>query len=259
MPSEIRNRDSRWTEQQVKLAYYLYCQMPFGQLHARNARVIELAKAIGRTPSAVAMKLVNLASLDPDIRESGRSGLTNASSLDRKIWEEFHADWEKLSFECEQIISSLQIHDSEMSYDDGLDYSGETSPTVVQRRIGQNFFRNTILASYQHKCCMSRLSIPQLLVASHIVPWNIDKTQRLNPRNGLCLSAIHDRAFDRGFLTVLPDMTILVSKAIKEKSDDNQLIKELCLLDKRKIELPKRFSPSASLLSWHNEHIFLGD
>ena len=261
MDPEKRVNEHRWTEQQVKLAFYLYCQLPFGQLHARNAQVILLAQNIGRSPSAVAMKLVNLASLDPDIRASGRSGLTNASLLDRQVWEEFHANWEGLSSECEQVIKSFPIQDVQGDYEEYNDfyYSGETRTSVVKSRVGQNFFRNAVLASYQGKCCMSRVSIPQLLVASHIIPWSIDEKQRLNPRNGLCLSAIHDRAFDRGFLTILPDMTVLVSKEIKQKAGGSKLIKELCLLDKKGIELPDKFLPAANFLTWHNNHVFLGD
>jgi len=62
---------ARWTRSQLKLAFYLYCQLPFGKLHQRNPEVIKLAGEIGRTASAVAMKLVNFASLDPAIRASG--------------------------------------------------------------------------------------------------------------------------------------------------------------------------------------------
>lgn len=55
----------RWNRDQLKLAYYLYCQLPFGKFHHRNPEVMKLATLIGRTPSAVAMKLSNFASLDP--------------------------------------------------------------------------------------------------------------------------------------------------------------------------------------------------
>jgi hypothetical protein len=65
---------AKWTKEQLKLAFHLYCQLPFGKLDQRNAEVVQLAKAIERTPSAVAMKLVNFASLDPAVRTSGRKG-----------------------------------------------------------------------------------------------------------------------------------------------------------------------------------------
>lgn len=60
-------RNDRWTRAQLKLAFYWYCQLEFGKLHSRNRDIIELAQLIGRTPGAVAMKLVNFASLDPAI------------------------------------------------------------------------------------------------------------------------------------------------------------------------------------------------
>jgi hypothetical protein len=110
----------RWTKEQLKLAFHLYCQLPFGRLHSRNPEIIQLATLIGRTPSAVAMKLVNFASLDPAIVNSGRSGLGNASALDKEVWEEFHADWEKLAVECEQLRHSLE-----------RDYTPETTADAV--------------------------------------------------------------------------------------------------------------------------------
>ena len=61
------SRSPRWTRQQLKLAFHLYCQLPFGRLHRRNPEIVDLAELLGRTPSAVAMKLVNFASLDPAI------------------------------------------------------------------------------------------------------------------------------------------------------------------------------------------------
>ena len=97
----------RWTKEQLKLAFHLYCQLPFGKLHHRNKEIVVLAPLIGRTPSAVAMKLVNFASLDPAITASGRSGLGNASVLDQEVWDEFHADWEGLALECERSREKL--------------------------------------------------------------------------------------------------------------------------------------------------------
>ena len=98
---------NRWTKEQLKLAFHLYCQLPFGKLHSRNPEIIKLAKLIGRTPGAVAMKLVNFASLDPAITSTGRTGLGNAGSLDKEVWAEFHADWEKLAVECEMRSESV--------------------------------------------------------------------------------------------------------------------------------------------------------
>ncbi len=41
----------RWTKDQLKLAFHLYCQLPFGKMHGRNPEIIELATLI-RHPDA---------------------------------------------------------------------------------------------------------------------------------------------------------------------------------------------------------------
>ena len=77
---------NNWTRDQLLVALGLYCELPFGQFHHRQPKIIQTAESIGRTPDALAMKLSNLASLDPVITESGRAGLAGASAGDRAIW-----------------------------------------------------------------------------------------------------------------------------------------------------------------------------
>lgn len=257
-------RNDRWSREQLKLAFHLYCQLPFGKLHSRNAEIVELAQLIGRTPGAVAMKLVNFASLDPAITSTGRAGLGNAGSLDREIWEEFQADWEGLAVECNRLRTALvesqgQVPTAALDADEatGLeDFTGETRRVVTEQRIKQHFFRRAVLSSYRGRCCMSGLSEPRLLIASHIVPWRKDKANRLNPSNGLCLSAIHDKAFDKGLIALSDDFRVLVSTELKRSESD--FIKSVILpLDGRPIELPERFVPDASFVARHREDEFV--
>ena len=264
LPKDIMSSD-RWTKTQVKLAFHLYCQLPFGKLHARNPEIIELARLIGRTPSAVAMKLVNFASLDPAITGSGRSGLGNASALDREVWSEFHADWEALALECQHLRNQLGQADTTASEDavgeDDLipeDYTGETRRVVTEQRIKQSFFRRAVLSSYRGRCCMSGLSEPRLLIASHIVPWSRDEKNRLNPSNGLCLSALHDKAFDKGMLTLDNDFRVVLASRIT-RSEDAFIRDVLRPLAGQKITLPERFVPDRSFLATHRELVFLDD
>ena len=103
---------------------------------------------------------------------------------------------------------------------------------------------------------MSGLSEPRLLVASHIVPWSADRANRLNPSNGLCLSAIHDKAFDRGLITVSEDFNILVSEELMRR--DEPFVKKLFLpLRKKRIELPERFVPDIAFLARHRKEVFV--
>ncbi len=252
----------RWTQDQLKLAFFLYCQLPFGQLHKGNREIIRLAELIGRTPSAVAMKLCNIASLDPAITSSGRKGLSGASSLDRKIWQEFHADWDRLVVECERLRAAFTPEMELVSGGDNdtsdnatrEDYTGHTKRVLVEQRIGQRFFRQAVLSGYRERCCMSGLSEPRLLVASHIVPWSKDNANRLNPSNGLCLSAIHDKAFDAGLVTLSDDYRVTLSVELR-MCNDSFVRQVLHPLEGKKIELPERFLPGLGFIARHRREI----
>lgn len=258
--SSVFPSKGNWTSEQLKLAFAFYCQTPFGKLHSRNPQIVKLANLIGRTPSALAMKLVNFASLDPSITDSGRKGLSGASAKDREIWDEFHADWDALAIECEQLRRHL-LHEhgmpEEISQGDSHafeldDYTGETRQAIVRQRIKQDFFRRAVLASYRGRCCISGVSDPRLLVASHIVPWREDKANRLNPSNGLCLSAIHDKAFDQHLFTLSDDFCIVLSSTLKQTTD--KFLRDVFWPSEGKaIEMPERFAPHSSFLTKHRE------
>lgn len=262
-PPAISNRPAsgkNWSREQLKLAFVFYCQTPFGKLHGRNPLIIELAKLIGRTPDALAMKLTNFASLDPSITATGRKGLSGASTLDREVWDEFHADWERLAIECEQLRRHL-LHEHGLkperphAVDDDFalnDFTGKTRQVIVQQRIKQDFFRRAVLASYRGRCCISGVSDSRLLVASHIVPWREDKANRLNPSNGLCLSAIHDKAFDNHLFSLTDDARIILSAQIKA-SKDSFVRSVFWSMEGRSIELPERFAPDQALVQTHRQ------
>lgn len=252
-------RADKWTREQLKLAFHLYCQLPFGKLHRRHPEIVELAGLIGRTPSAVAMKLVNFASLDPAVTSTGRKGLGNASSEDRAIWDEFNADWESLATEADRLREALGPAAYRPSVEDipnVTSYAGETKATLVELRLKQAFFRRAVLSSYGSRCCMSGIGEPKLLTASHIVPWSVDRANRLNPRNGLCLSALHDRAFDAGLITVNSDMRIEIASSLLAQSQDKSLKSAVLDLRGRQIALPDRFAPESAFLEWHRTHRF---
>lgn len=250
-----------WTANEVKLAFHLYCQLPYGRLHRHNPEIIELAQLIGRTPSAVAMKLTNLASLDPAILASGRKGFRNASQLDRAIWQAFQADREGLVLECAGIRAELAGNHATHAADAAainptVDFTGATRAQTVQQRIQQSFFRRAVLSSYAYRCCISGLSEPRLLIASHIVPWSQDKANRLNPSNGLCLSALYDRAFDQGLITLDEDWRVVLSPQLKQNAD-SAIDRFFLANEGQTIALPERFRPDPTLMQRHRDTVFL--
>lgn len=252
-----------WTRQELLVAFGLYCQIPFGKLHARNPEIIKIAELIGRTPSALAMKLTNIASLDPAITSTGLKGLSNASNADREMWQEMQNNWEDFAIESEDTINSiLQGSESYVAENESVfeyqDYTGQDRIVTTKTRIGQSFFRKSVLSAYKYRCCITGLAIPKLLVASHIVPWRDDRTNRLNPRNGLALSILHDKAFDRGMITINPDMTVRVSPKVFNVRN-KFFVTALRNYDGMPIELPDKFQPHEDFLAYHREKIFTGN
>ena len=206
------------------------------------------------------MKLGNFASLDPVIVASGRSGLSNASKLDKEIWDEFHLDWEGLAVECAQLREHLlekhYLQESDFGIADNEierpDYFGETRESIVQTRIKQQFFRRAVLSSYGTRCCMSGVPDSRLLVASHIVPWRDDKANRLNPSNGLCLSVIHDRAFDQRLISLSDDLRVMLSRSLQATHCD-YLRMTFHSLEGRQIESADRFAADPRFIASHRQ------
>ncbi len=250
--------NNRWTREQLLVAFRLYCQIPFGKLHSKNPLIINYANKIGRTPSALAMKLSNIASLDPEITSTGRRGLVGASVADRVMWDEVHSDWERFVAVSEEIMHSLKTNTSdEVIPEDDLntDYGGVNRRVDSLARVGQRFFRQSVLSAYQGRCCITGLAIPQLLIASHIVPWKDDASNRLNPMNGLALSMLHDKAFDSGILTIREDFTLLVSN--KYGGDLGTFFEtSIRAYQGKKIMIPEKFKPQAEFLAYHRDCIF---
>jgi len=251
-----------WTRQQLLVAFNLYCQMPFGKMHSRNPEIIKHAELIGRTPSALAMKLTNVASLDPAITSTGRKGLEGASAADKAMWEEMQADWERFALGAQQATSifgattgfGAAIDDTPMP-DDVADYTGSDKIVQTTTRVGQDFFRRSVLSAYNYRCCITGLSVPKLLVASHIMPWRVDAANRLNPRNGLCLSMLHDKAFDAGIIAIAEDMTVSVSRKHVTNAD-HFFNSALLAYDGKPIVSPEKFCPLAEFLAYHRQHVF---
>ena len=177
------------------------------------------------------------------------------------VWDEFHANWDALVARCEHILEMLRQHHHASAEEklDGEelpeDYSGEVRKVLIAQRIKQRFFRKAVLSSYKNRCCITGISDNRLLVASHIVPWSEDKSIRLHPGNGLCLSALHDKAFDSFLFSLTNDFRIVLSEQMRNVKDDF-LKKTFHPLENTLIELPDRFKPEAKFLEWHRQKMF---
>jgi putative restriction endonuclease len=247
-----------WTREQTIVALNLYCKIPFNRVSSSHPDILRISKIIGRSANSVKMKIGNFGSFDPELKRRGIVGLANASKLDEQIWNEFNNDWNNLAYESELLISRFTNQPiEEVSAINIEDIPvGKERDAIIKQRVNQSFFRSTILSSYNFKCCITGLSITDFLVASHIVPWAKDDKNRLNSRNGLCLNSIHDKAFDRGFITVTTDYKLKASKYFNDYRKENIVTDLFLKYENQSIILPDRFLPSKDFLEYHNTNVF---
>nr|MBC8453891.1 HNH endonuclease [PVC group bacterium] len=187
-------------------------------------------------------------------------GASHGSKADEDIWDEFHENGEDLVLEAQQILANKRGEPFRLRKDKTIDDHGRIGldrDASVKTRVGQTFFRSAVLASYNWACCVTGLREIKLLNASHIIPWSIDRKNRVNPCNGLCLNALHDRAFDRGLMTISADYRIVFASEIRDCNDEP--INALLLnYEGRELTMPERFLPDQEHLRYHREKIFAG-
>lgn len=238
-----------WTRGELLRVLALYCEIPFGQMHSRNQKVISLAESIERTPSSVALKLVNFASFDRGHQVRGVAGMGNTSKLDREIWNEVQADW------------SL-IVDVSISENSGIDveektWGRETSAMAITRvRRGQQFFRLCVLSAYDFRCALTGIKSLALLRASHIIPWHKREKTRVEPRNGVCLNALHDAAFDRGLVTFDKELRLVLSSRLKGEMPSQVFGEMFKTYEGRRLNSPQRFAPLHEYFEFHRTVVF---
>jgi hypothetical protein len=238
---------NKWTEFEIMAVIRLYCLTPFGRIDKNNPNILKLAVRLGRTPGAVTLKMANIASLDPTI---GQKGMSNVSKMDRQTWNKFFNNIDKYLDEFDTILEEKSedgFSDSEQQkYEHDPNRLGIDKYRVSSSRIGQGFFRDIVLASYDNKCALTGIGDTRLLNASHIAPWAANLGRRLDPCNGLCLNALHDRAFDAGLISFDNNNEILFSQKLEDSS--KRVLSESLVTNRLQ---PTRFTPDAELMREH--------
>lgn len=252
LPIPTEREGEKWDREELVIAFNLYNQIPFGAIHARNPKLVELAAVLGRSPGSLSFKLSNFARLDPSLQARGIRGLQHGAKGDEEVWHEFAQRPDALVYESAQLLAARlgrSVENVAEVDESDLPPPGEEREAIVRLRVNQSFFRKRVLSAYEFRCCVTGLGAAELLVASHIVPWAEDAANRLNPKNGLCLNALHDRAFDRHLMWIDSDYTVRFAASLHESSrrGESSLV-WLLGYEGSRLKLPKKFVPDADLL-----------
>lgn len=212
------------------------------------------------------MKLNNFTSLDPDERLRGVRGLSGTSRLDQQVWDEFHRNWEELTAESEALWERMVENRPPVQVEQTAQQDVELPETppvteatrIIRVRLTQRFFREAVLASFNERCCITGNPIPALLEAAHIQPWSVSQANRVNPRNGLCLSRIHHTAFDLGLFTLDESYRVVLSKELRHYLPNEALEMEFVAHEGKAIRMPEKFPPDPAYLEVHRQTVFKG-
>lgn len=243
-----------WNRNQLLVIFNLYLKISSGELETGNIEIRELALLIGKYESSIAIKLNNFAYTDPYNQQHGLIGLDEGAVQVQPIWDEFVNNQEGLIFESEQVLADYQHKTLEEAHPEidfqNIELKGEDKSRLVKTRINQGVFRKIILKSYHNKCAISGLNVPELLVAGHIVPWSINKEERLNPENGICLSHLYDRAYETGLICIDTDFKVLTSKRLKDCMSKDLFQRFFGVFENNTITVPKAYKPKKEFLDY---------
>ncbi|MBC8325487.1 MAG: HNH endonuclease [Verrucomicrobia subdivision 3 bacterium] len=257
----------RWARDELFVTLNIYHKLTFGAFHSRNPVIVKLAEKLKRTPGSIAMKLSNFASFDPHLKLRGIQGLAGASNLDRVVWDEFHAELNETVPDSENALRELFEVDEDTNIiilpklgfqkePRRLDGETEIEANVKQRR-GQDYFRESVLNNFGGRCGVSQIALRDLLIASHILPWSSNPDERLNVRNGLCLSRLHDAAFDRGLIAFDDNFQLMLSSRLTAELNQKAIDANFGKYEGKALNIPQDAAlPEPAFLATHRENIF---
>ena len=158
--------------------------------------------------------------------------------------------WEKVNL---RIANKYVPFESRTIMEEGPRFG---APTLITPRLGQGSFRVLVTDAYQRSCAITEEHTLPALEAAHIKP--VEEKGPNAVYNGLLLRSDVHRLFDRGYITVTPELRIEVSRRIREEFENGRYYYPF---HGNKIHhLPKNPQdwPSKELLIWHNESMFKG-
>lgn len=132
---------------------------------------------------------------------------------------------------------------------------GYAEPALVRRRIGQGTFRVAVTQAYQRQCAITRERALPALEAAHIRPFA--ETTEHYVKHGLLLRSDVHRLFDKGYVTVTPELRVEASHRMKEDFNDGD---NYLQLHGSKVWVPQSedLQPDPEVLAWHNENVYRG-
>ena len=180
------------------------------------------------------------------------------------MWAEYHSNLNELAPEGEALLAQLMTGDADAPIEvqpDGKVQRVPEGPTEgtasVKVRRGHRYFRQAVLNAYQGRCAVTGLAVRELLLASHIIPWNAAEEHRLDTQNGIALNTLHDRAFDRGLITFDTELRLVCAPSLRDHFADATVAQHFQAYEGQPLTIPAEAAgPKPEYLAWHREEVF---
>lgn len=218
-----------------------------------------------RTGAEMRARIARLRRADPRLREDFVIGcriLTQPFFLERP-------DWIPVASWARQIVQgktySTEAADGRVLWEQVATrlHASQTipelerfgTPILVRPRLGQGAFRLLVTDTYDRRCAITRERTLPALDAAHVRPYAEGGLHEVT--NGLLLRRDIHSLFDRGYVTVTPELRFEVSHRIKEEFENGR---DYYALHGRSVQPPDDVSrqPDRQALTWHNENRYLG-
>lgn len=151
------------------------------------------------------------------------------------LWPVFVRGWDPQRLFC--IVQSTDALP-------GADWAGQSQDIEkryemrqTRQRLHQRAFRSMILAAYNRKCAMCGLPMTEVLEAAHILEDG-EPESRPTIDNGICLCALHHRAYDSKLIGVDRELTIHVNRRVISVTDGPVFQHGLLNLAQRRLDTP---------------------
>lgn len=205
--------------------------------------------------------------VDENVSLIGSSVLVEPFFLPRDLWVEPPADWSSnltrgKTYDLdvgegrriwELVAEAVRLSAPQTPVRDERRAYG--NPIEVRPRLGQGAFRVMVTDAYDRRCVVTGERTLPVLEAAHIKPYSLVGRHEVN--NGLLLRSDLHTLFDRGYLTVTPDLRMHVSRRIHDEFENGR---DYYALEGREIRQPNnpRLAPAQELLDWHASTMFRG-
>lgn len=234
-----------WTREQEIVALYLYCMIPFNKVNKSNPQIAEMAELIGRpNANSLKAKIGNFGYFDTNL---AASGLGHTSHLDEEIWHEFNGNWQELEIQALELIKQFQQKSHKEQPQILYIPVGVEREVIIKQRTNQYLFRNMVLSAYCNTCCITKITRPELIEACHIIDWQTDEKNRINPCNGLAMNVLFHRAYDKYLIGITPDFRVEISERMYDGLRGDEKEKTYSYFNpynNMEITLPKKFKPN---------------